>query len=77
MTDQKNFRLRFSWKNFLYYSLSFFLITLLVTIIWNYFDKDETVANSFSQKEIIRRLVLSIFLGFFITIWHNPGKIDK
>ena len=53
-----------SWKKFLVLTIFLFVFTLLIMVIWNYFDYEEKVMNLFSGKELFRRAFLSTLLGF-------------
>jgi cellobiose-specific phosphotransferase system component IIC len=57
----------FTWKKWLVYTLSFFLILLLVSITWNYIDNGKSISKSFNTQEIIQALIVSILGGFFYT----------
>jgi len=59
----KNFR----WKRFGFYTIYFFTITLVVGMIWNYFDKEETIAGLFTPHQLILRCILSVLMGFVLT----------
>jgi len=50
---------------------------LLESIVSAWFERDEIIVNAFSQTEIIKRLILSILLGFIAAIWHEPGVDDR
>jgi hypothetical protein len=63
----------FTWKRFGFYILWFFTITLVVAIIWNYFDKGETIANLFTTHQLILRSILSVVLGFFLTVFNKKN----
>jgi hypothetical protein len=56
----------FSWKQFWYVTLLFFTITLIVALIWNYFDKEETIASLFTTRQLIQRGVMSVIMGFIL-----------
>ncbi len=57
----------FSWKRFIYFTVFFFVITLVVAVIWNYFDKEETIAGLFTKRQLILRCILSVVMGFVMT----------
>ncbi|MES1214814.1 MAG: hypothetical protein ABUT20_04785 [Bacteroidota bacterium] len=65
----------FTWKRFGLYILWFFTITLVVALIWNYFDKGETIASLFTTHQLILRSILSVVLGFFSTIFYKKNEI--
>lgn len=74
---KKGFLRNFTWKRFFVFIGILFFITLLLASIRNYFDPGEKVADLFSQKEIINRVVLAIIVGFILTVMINPDADKK
>jgi hypothetical protein len=59
----------FTWKKWVTYTLIFFIISILVSCIWNYFDNEESVSNVFITRELVKSTVLSVLAGFFFAMW--------
>ena len=70
MTKTKEiFWRNFTWKEFLLFSIYWFSLTLFVEIIIDYFDKSSFVADNFTTRELIKRIIGSLIFGFFIAVW--------
>jgi hypothetical protein len=74
---KKRFLKNFTWKKYFLFSCTFFVITLLVMVIWEYFDPGEKVADLFTQKELIERVVLAIIMGFVLAVLIKPDADEK
>ncbi len=72
MNNNKQFWRGFTWKRFMKNAFLFFVLSLVVSVIFNYFDKDDTVSAAFTKKELLKRFVLSVCWGFVMTLWHEP-----
>ena len=59
----------FTWKKWVTYTLLFFITSILVSCIWNYFDNEESVSNVFTTRELVKSTVLSVLAGFFFAMW--------
>jgi hypothetical protein len=76
-TDKKGFFRGFTWKRFVRVSLLIFVVTYLFSIVGNYIDKTETIASLFTLKQLLKKSLSALILGFLITLWHEPGVDDK
>lgn len=72
MTEKKGFLKNFTWKWFVINSIIWFVATLSIAVLMNYFDESESVRKLFSCKELISRLTESVLSGFLFTIWMGP-----
>lgn len=64
----------FTLKKWILNSVLFFIAFILVTSIWNYFDNEDSVSNVFTTRELVKAIVVSIFVGFLMAVWivHKP-----
>lgn len=64
----------FTVKKWILNSLIFFIAFILVTSLWNFFDDEDSVSNVFTTRELIKAVIVSLFVGFFISAWvvHKP-----
>jgi len=79
MTKTKeSFWRNFTWKEFLLFSIYWFILTLLVEIAIDYFDKSSLVADNFTTHDLIKRIIGSLIFGFFIAVWKEKKvSIEK
>ena len=68
-TTKESFWRNFTWKGFLLFSVYWFMATLLVEIIIDYFDKSSFVSENFTTHELIKRTIGSLLFGFLLTVW--------
>ena len=64
----------FTVKKWILNSLIFFIAFILVTSLWNFFDDEDSVSNVFTTRELIKAVIVSLFVGFFMAAWvvHKP-----
>jgi hypothetical protein len=57
------------WKNFIF----IFLLTLLIEILFNIRNPEE----SLQLNALLRRFITATILSFIFTVWHEPGIDDN
>ena len=63
------------WKKWLLYSVSFFIVLLLISIAWNYFENGKTTSELFNTQELIQALIVSLLGGLLFTyVMDKKGK---
>ena len=63
----------FTWKRFVRNIILIFLFSMAFYTIYNYFDKTETLATTFTLKFIVKRAIFSIIWGFLWALWFELG----
>ena len=71
---EKNFLRNFTWKKFFLWSLYWFAATLLVAVALDYFDSKASMDSDLALINIIKRLIGSLVVGFFIALWTQPNQ---
>ena len=66
----------FTWRRFAKATAFYFFFSLIVSVIWRYFDPAEKVSDELTIKALLARLITALFLGFLYSLWFEPG-IDK
>jgi len=59
----------FTWKRFFLWSIYMFVITLVVSVIIDYFDPGSLISGNFTTTQILKRLTGSLVVGFFLAVW--------
>jgi hypothetical protein len=78
MNSSKNgFWRNFTWKRFFLFSSTWFTTTLLVVLLFDYFDPSTLAADNLTIKNILKRIISSLIMGFILTVWFEPGLDGK
>jgi hypothetical protein len=76
-SSNKGFWRNFTWKQFFLFSSVWFATTLLVALVFDYFDPAALVADNLTAKNIVKRIVGSLIIGFILAVWFEPGLDNK
>lgn len=76
-SSNKGFWRNFTWKQFFLFSCSWFGTTLLVALLFDYFDPAALAADNLTIKNILKRIIGSLIMGFILAIWFEPGLDGK
>lgn len=60
-------RRNFSWKRWLFLSATFFVASWLVSLVLHSFVEPEIKDETFSGSPLVRRLILSVVIGFVLS----------
>jgi hypothetical protein len=74
MKEKKGFFKNFTWVKFIYFIASFFVLTLVIEILWNFFDKSASIKDLFTLSSLFHRFCLSVITGFVFTLFVIPAK---
>jgi hypothetical protein len=75
--NKKGFWRSFTARKFLLFSIYWFAMTLVVSIIIDYFDPESLMADNFTMSNLIKRAVGSLVAGFLFAVWIEPTVKNK
>jgi hypothetical protein len=67
----------FTWRRFTVKSLISFTALMLIEFFGSLVDHPHNIFNSFTLRFFIKMILQSIFLGFLLSLWFEPGVDDR
>ena len=75
-TNQQNFWRGFTWQRFIKHFLILLVLMYAFDISSAWISK-ERITDLFITKYVIKRVTVSLILGFFIAVWYEPDLYKR